>query len=272
MRASYAVAGLLAACALIGVVPAPRHVAAAPAAGGRIKGHVRLSGKLPGNPVIRMGMDPMCAQINRGTQVVQENVVAAVDGSLGNVFVDVQGKFPQTPVPAASVTLDQRGCIFRPRVFGARVGQTLQLRNDDALLHNMHSLSALGNSFNVGQPNAGMVYSFRLKDEELMLRLKCDIHSWMNAYVGVVSHPYFAVTGTAGTFEIANVPAGTYTVRAWQERYGPLRQTVRGVAGAVANVDFTYTGSEKSPTAGIGDLTVPAGVLTVQLIAPGRLQ
>ena len=262
-------AGLLAVCALIGVVAAPRHMAAAQAGGGRIKGHIRLSGKLPGNPVIRMGMDPMCAQINRGTQVVQETVVAAVDGSLANVFVDVQGKFPQTPVPAEPVTLDQRGCIFRPRVVGARVGQTLQIRNDDALLHNMHSLSASGNGFNVGQPKEGLVYAFRLKDEELMLRLKCDIHGWMTAYVGVVSHPYFAVSGTTGTFEIANVPAGTYTVRAWQERYGRLTQTVRVVAGAVANVEFTYTGNEKPPTAGIQDLTLPAGVLTARLTVAG---
>jgi hypothetical protein len=272
MRAACAVAGLLAACVMLGVVAAPRQIAAAPAGVGRIKGHVRLSGKLPGNSVIRMGMDPMCAQINRGTQVVQETVVAAVDGSLANVFVDVQGKFPQTQVPAEPVTLDQRGCIYRPRVLCARVGQTLQIRNDDALLHNMHSLSALGNTFNIGQPNAGLVYRFRLKDEELMLRLKCDIHSWMTAYVGVVSHPYFAVSGATGAFEIANVPAGTYTLRAWQERYGRLTQTVRVGAGAVASIDFTYTGNEKPPTAEIEDLTVPANVQTVQLIIPGGLQ
>ena len=256
---------LLVACALI-VVVAPRHVTAVPGSGGTIKGHIRLSGKLPGNPVIRMGKDPMCAQMNRGTQVVQETVVASADGSLANVFVELQGKFPQTPVPAEPVTIDQRSCVYRPRVVGARVGQTLQIRNDDALLHNVHSLSAVGNSFNVGQPKVGIVSPFRLKDEELMLRLKCDVHSWMTAYVGVVSHPYFAVSAATGLFEIGNVPAGTYTVQAWHERYGPLRKTVRVGAGAVAGVDFTYMGTEKPPTAGSEDMTLPAGVLTAQLI------
>jgi plastocyanin len=258
---------------LIGVaVATPGQVGGAPGTGGTIKGHVHLSGKLPGNPIIRMGMDPMCAQINRGTQVVQEAVVASADGSLANVFVEVQGKFPQTPVPTVPMTIDQRGCVFRPRVVGARVGQTLQIRNSDAWLHNVHSLSSLRNVFNVGQPKDGTVYPFPLKDVEVMLRLKCDVHSWMTAYVGVVNHPYFAVSGNTGTFEIANVPPGTYTVQAWQERYGRLTQTVRVAAGAVANVDFTYTGNEKPPTAGVEDLTLPAGVLTVQLIAPGGLQ
>jgi plastocyanin len=258
---------LLSACVLAALAAAPSPLAAAPVAGS-VKGRIRLSGKLPGNPVIRMGMDPMCAQMTRGARVVQETVLAAADGSLANVFVELQGKFPQSPVPADPVVIDQRGCVYGPRVVGARAGQTLQVRNDDALLHNVHSLSAVGNVFNVGQPKAGMVYSFRLKDVERMLRLKCDIHSWMTAYVGVVDHPYFAVSGTAGTFEIANVPAGAYTVQVWHERYGRLTAAVRVGAGAAATVDFTYTGNEPPPTVGIEDLAVPAGALTARLIGP----
>ena len=271
MRTAHTVAALLAACAIIAAVAAPRRVAAAPV-GGRIKGHIRLSGKLPGNPVIRMGMDPMCAQINRGTQVVQETVVAAADGSLANVFVALQDKLPQTPVPTTPVTIDQKGCIYRPRVVGARVGQTLQIRNSDAWLHNVHSLSSLGNTFNVGQPKDGMVYPFKLKDVEVVLRLKCDVHGWMTAFVGVVNHPYFAVSGNAGTFEIDNVPAGSHTIQAWQERYGALKQTVKVSDGTTADVEFTYTGAEKRPTAGLQDVTLPPGVLTATLIAPGGLQ
>ena len=118
------------------------------------------------------------------------------------------------------------------------------MKNSDELLHNVHGLSARGNGFNISEPKAGMVQQFKLKDEEI-LRLKCDVHSWMTAYIGIVSHPYFAVTSTAGTFEIANVPTGTYTIKAWQERYGPLMQTVRVRAGAATTVDFAYTGNEK---------------------------
>jgi plastocyanin len=213
---------------------------------GTIKGHVRLNGKLPGNPVIRMGMDPMCSKINAGKRVVQETVLAAADGSLANVFVKLEGTFPQTPVPTEPVKLDQQGCVYLPRVVGARVGQTLQVHNSDELMHNVHSLSAKTNTFNVSEPKAGMMQQFKMKDEE-MLHIKCDVHSWMTAYVGVVSHPYFAVSNTAGTFEIGNVPAGTHKIQAWHERYGPVTQTVQVKAGATATVDFMYSGTEPPP-------------------------
>jgi plastocyanin len=216
------------------------------ASSGSIKGHVKLAGALQGNPIIRMGMDPKCAQANAGRRVVQEAIVEALDGSLGNVFVRLEGTFPPTPVPKESVVIDQRACVYQPRVVGARVGQTLEIKNSDDWLHNVHSLSARGNTFNISEPKAGMVQQFKLKDEEVMLRIKCDVHSWMTSYVGVVNNPYFAVTNTAGTFEIANVPAGSFTIQVWQERYGPLSQAVRVRAGAATTVDFTYTGTEKA--------------------------
>src|ERR1700687_3565911 len=117
----------------------------------------------------------------------------------------------------------------------------LQVRNGDDLLHNVHGLSGRGNSFNVSEPKAGMVQQFPLKDEEMMLRLTCDVHSWMTAYVGIVSHPYFAVSGEMGAFEIRDVPAGTRTIQTWHERYGQLKQAVRVRAGATTQVDLTYT-------------------------------
>jgi len=214
---------------------------------GTIKGRVRLSGKSPGNAIIRMGVDPMCAAINRGKRILQETVLTSADGGLANVFVALQGTFPRTPVAPEPVTIDQIGCVYTPRVVGARVGQTLAVRNSDRLLHNVHSLSASGNSFNVGQPLAGMVYQYQLKDEELMLRLSCDVHRWMTAYIGVVSHPYFAVSGSDGAFEIANVPGGTYAIRTWHERYGDLTQPVRLRPGATTTVTFAYSGAEKTP-------------------------
>jgi hypothetical protein len=122
----------------------------------------------------------------------------------------------------------------------------LQVRNGDELLHNVHGLSARGNGFNISEPKAGMVQQFLLKDEDI-LRLKCDVHSWMTAYIGIVSHPYFAVSNAGGTFAIANVPAGMRTIQVWHERYGPLTQTVRVRAGATTTADFTYTGNEKPP-------------------------
>ena len=238
----------LAGCLLatVAVTSGNGAAAAAQAAGrGTIKGHIRLTGKSPGNPIIRMGMDPMCAKINAGKRIVQETVVTSTDGGLANVFVKLQGTFPQTPVPTTPVSVDQHGCVYSPRVVGARVGQMLQVRNGDELLHNVHGLSVGGNGFNVSEPKAGMVQQFRLKDEEIMLKVKCDVHSWMLTFVGVVSHPYFAVSSDAGAFEIDNVPAGTYTVQTWHERYGPLTQSVRVRAAAPTTIDFNYTGSEK---------------------------
>lgn len=233
----------LAPCVVVTVAMAGGGAAAAvqSAGTGTIKGHVRLTGTLPGNRVFRMAADPMCAALNRGKQLVQETVVANLKGDLANVFVKLQGSFPHTPPPATPVTIGQRGCLYSPRVVGVRAGQTLQIRNDDALLHNLHSSSAIkDNGFNISQPIAGMVNQFHLKEEADMIRLRCDVHGWMTSFIGVVSHPYFAVSNQLGTFDIARVPPGSYTIQAWHERYGPITHTVRVKAGATTTVDFAY--------------------------------
>ena len=215
---------------------------------GTIRGHVRLVGELPGNPVIRMTRDPMCARINAGKRVIQETVMAALNGSMANVFFQLEGSFPDTPVPTEPVTIDQRGCVYTPRVVGVRLGQILQVRNSDDLLHNVHGLSGRGQGFNVAQPLAGMVNKFPLKQEETMLKLTCDVHTWMRAYIGIVKHPYFAVTPTSGTFEIAGVPAGTHTIQAWHEQYGPLKKTVVVKPGGVTTADFSFSAVQPAAT------------------------
>jgi len=239
----------------------------APPESGTITGRIALTGPASGNPLIRMGADPLCARANRGTQVRQETVVIAADGGLANVFVKLDGTFPQSPVPAAPVTIDQENCIYSPRVVGVRVGQTLAAQNSDPLMHNVHGISAEDNGFNVSQPRAGMLRTFQMMSEEMMLRMRCDVHGWMTAYVGVVSHPYFAVSGEDGTFELVGVPPGTYTIRTWHERFGPLTQTVSVTAGAATTVDFGYTGSERPPSAGVRDLVVPAAPLHLARIS-----
>ena len=218
-----------------GEVPGPTM-----AKGGTIRGHVGVKGQVPGNPIIRMGMDPMCAKLNAGKRPVQEIVSATADGSLANVFVNLQGTFPPTPVPSEPVAIDQRACVYVPRVVGARVGQTLQVRNSDELLHNVHSASTHGNDFNLSQPTAGMGHRLSLRNAEQMLRITCDVHRWMTAFVGVVDHPYFATSGTVGTFTINNVPSGTHTIHAWHELFGTLTQTVRVVEGGTSTVEFAY--------------------------------
>ena len=228
---------VLAAALLMGVVILD---AAAQSGAGTIKGHVRLSGKLPGNPVVRMGVDPKCSQLNAGKRVVDERVAAALDGSLANVFVKLDGTFPSTPVPKAPVLIEQRACVYAPRVIGLRVGQTLQIKNSDTLLHNVHSSSARNPSFNIGQPSTGLVFEYRPKAEETMMKIGCDMHRWMTAFVGVVSHPYFAVSGRGGVFTIDNVPPGIFTIRAWHEVYGLTSRKIVVKPGVITTAEFTY--------------------------------
>lgn len=213
--------------------------------GGTISGHVRVKGTVPGNPIIRMGMDPTCAKLNAGKRVVQEIVSADADGRLANVFVSLQGTFPAAPVPSEPVAIDQRACVYVPRVVGARVGQTLQVRNSDALLHNVHSVSTHGNDFNLSQPTAGMGHRLSLRHAEKMLRITCDVHRWMTAFVGVVDHPYFATSGSGGTFTIANVPVGTHTIQAWHELFGVVTQSVKVTEGSTSTIEFTYEGNRR---------------------------
>ena len=212
---------------------------------GAIEGHVRLAGDLPGNPVIRMGVDPLCSQLTKGKQIVQESVLTSPDGSLANVFIFIrlQRSYAETPVPDEPVVINQRDCVFVPRVVAARAGQLVQIKNSDPLLHNLNTQTTTTNRFNVAQPMQGMVYEFRPVEEEGMLRIRCDLHRWMTEYIGVVAHPYFAVTDLTGTFRITDVPLGSHTLHTWHEEYGVLTQTVTVEADRVATADVIYPGA-----------------------------
>jgi hypothetical protein len=247
-RQRLAIAGGLAA-ALGAAVAALAHaplVDAAAQGTGTIAGHVRLNGVAPVNPVVRMGMDPACSRAYGDTRPTHDFVVRAADGGLANVFVEVRGPLPGAPAPATRVVLDQQGCMFRPRVLALQRGQVLEVRNGDPTLHNVHALSTKGNTFNVSQVVGRPPFTVAMAHEEKMLRVTCDVHHWMNVYVAVVDHPYFAVTGPSGAFEIRDVPAGRRVVQVWHERYGPLTATVDVPPGGSVAAEFAYVGSEKA--------------------------
>ena len=206
---------------------------------GSVRGHVRLDGPAPENDPIRMSSDPMCSKSTGGRRVLDEAVVAAADGSLKNVFVELVGTFPDTPVPTEPVSIDQNGCVYEPRVAGARLGQPVQVRNSDDGLHNVHGLASDRDAFNVSQPVKGMVNTFH-PQEPGILRLKCDVHTWMVAFVGVVNHPYFAVTGKDGAFVLQDVPEGSYELKAWHERFGTVTSNVKVEAGHPADAEVVF--------------------------------
>jgi len=231
---------------------------------GTIVGHVKLTGPAPGNPMIRMGMDPMCAKLNAGKRVFHEYVVVNESGGLANAFVDLTGSLPNSAAPSAPVVLEQKNCVYTPRVVGARAGGTLRIVSDDMLAHNVHSVS-LKNPFNFTEGKAGASRDMKLTGPDVMMRIVCDIHSWMVSYVGVETHPFYAVSGADGSFKIANVPPGKQTVRVWHEKFGQLTKTVNVSAGGTATVDFAYTGQEKPSKARVQDLILPSVEASLEL-------
>ena len=163
-------------------------------------------------------------------------------GGLANAFVYIEkGLEGKTFEPApAPVMLDQHGCMFVPRAIGMQSGQTLDVKNSDTVSHNIHPMPKNGREWNEQQsPNSPDLHH-KFVRPEIMIPVKCDVHAWMHAYIGVVEHPYFAVTGEDGSFEMKNVPPGDYTMAVWHEKLGDQTQQVHLANSAKAEVDFTY--------------------------------
>ena len=159
--------------------------------------------------------------------LLDESVIVNSGGTLKNVFVWVKRGLTgwRFPVPTEPANLEQKGCVFVPHVLGVQAKQKILIRNRDPLLHNLHSYCKRNRSFNFGQPNASAEDTTSFRNPEVMVNLKCDLHGWMNSYIGVLAHPFFAVTGDDGSFALSNLPPGDYTIEAWHEVYGT--KTVR---------------------------------------------
>jgi plastocyanin len=198
------------------------------ATAGSVKGVVMLDGTAPKNEAIKMNADPVCVRENKTPQFQETYLVGGDGKSLANVFVYVKdglGNYVYD-TPTEPARIDQKECRYHPHVFGMRVGQPLEILNSDPTLHNIHALPKANSEFNNGQPIQGMKMTHTFDKPEVMVPFKCDVHGWMNAYVGVLPHPYYAVTKDDGKFELANVPPGTYTIEAWHEKLGPMTQSV----------------------------------------------
>lgn len=212
------------------------------AVAGEVKGVVNFSGTAPAPAEISMAADPSCAMMHTEPVYTEEAVVNS-NNTLKNVFVYVKtGLEGQTfTAPTTPVVFDQKGCHYSPHVLGVMTGQPVEIINSDATLHNVHSLSKESKEFNLGMPIKGMKIKKSFDKPEVMVKMKCDVHPWMSAYIGVVPHPFYAVTGDEGSFEIKDLPAGTYTVEAWHETFGTKTAEVTVADGEAATANFEFT-------------------------------
>jgi plastocyanin len=210
-----------------------------PATAGSVRGAIRFEGTPPAPEEIRMDSDPNCEKFGTATT---ETVTVGPDGALQNVFVYVKdGLGNRTfPVPTTPVVIDQKGCRYVPHVLGVQVGQTFEITSSDNTLHNVHAIPANNREFNKSHPLAGISHTHTFSTAEVMVPFKCDVHRWMNAYVGVLDHPFFAVTGSDGAFELNGLPPGTYTIEAWHEKLGTQTQSVTIGDRQTSDVAFTF--------------------------------
>lgn len=215
--------------------------AGGPTGSGTIGGTVNFTGTAPANPTINMAAEAKCAAKHPGG--VRDPQYVVNNGKLGNVFVYVKSGLPAGATytaPTTAVVLDQDGCLYHPRVFGVMARQPVEIRNSDSLLHNIKAVPKAQPGFNIGQNRAGATTTRTFNTPEIMVPFECNVHSWMNAWVGVTSHPFYAVSGEDGTFEIRNLPAGTYEVEAWHEKLGTKTMSVTVPDGGRGAADFSF--------------------------------
>ncbi len=212
--------------------------------GATVSGSVAFTGTKPTPKKISMTADAYC-KTQHASGVDSEEVVVNPNGTLKNVYVYVKSglgdkKFPPSATP---VVFDQHGCTYTPHVLAVQVGQEILVRNSDTVLHNVNARPKSNKGFNFGQPVQGMESKKVFDKAEVMIPVKCDVHPWMAAYIGVQDHPFAAVSGDDGSFSLKGLPAGTYTVEAWHEKYGTATQEVIVGENETKTISFSFKGA-----------------------------
>lgn len=190
---------------------------------GILRGRVRMRGKPPVRAALQMQGD--CVTLHQGV-VLNDDLVVDPKGGVRWAFVYVKvGTKTFTPPPKGPELLDQKGCVFAPHVLGVRVGQPLVIKNNDPVMHTVHAATLSNMEFSVSVV-PGAETTQRLRKREVMLRVGCDLHPWESAWIGVMDHPHFAVTGEEGAYAIPNLPAGRYIVEVWHEKFASVSKEV----------------------------------------------
>lgn len=207
----------------------------------RVTGKVTLSGPAPSDPIINMAADPVCTKLNPKPALTEEIVLGPED-ALANVLVYVsEGLDNRTfAVPEQPAVLEQKGCLYHPHVIALMAGQKFIVENNDPTSHNIHPLPKNNREWNKAQVQGVPPTEATFGREEIAIPVKCNIHPWMKAYIAVFKHPYFAVTGKDGAFVLKDLPPGTYTITAWQEKLGTLTQKVTVAPNQVSELRFVF--------------------------------
>jgi plastocyanin len=205
-----------------------------------VKGTVKFEGPAPKPSRIDMSQDPLCSKAH-STPATTEDYVVANDGGLANVVIYVSDGLTSHTFqpPAQPAVLEQKGCQYKPHVLAMEAGQKLDVVNSDETTHNIHPTPNNNREWNMTQPH-GMPLEQTFAREEIAIPVKCNVHPWMKGYIAVFKHPYFAVSDKNGNFEIKDLPPGTYTITAWQEKMTPQTQKITVGAGEAKTLDFTF--------------------------------
>jgi plastocyanin len=202
---------------------------------GNITGAISFTGQAPAPRKLDTSNDKACGEVMADDVLVN-------DGKLQNVFVFVKSGLPEAnfEIPATPVTFDQNGCKYLPRVFGIQTGQPLSIVNSDPTNHNVHFQPKINREGNESQLKGQAPITKKFTKPETLILVKCNMHSWMTAYIGVLPHPFYAVSAADGTFTIKGLPPGDYEIEAWHEKYGAKTLKVKVAEKADAKADFSF--------------------------------
>lgn len=224
----------LAAAGLVGVLTSQA------LAGGTVKASATFEGEKPKRTVIKMEADAYCNKANEKKVGSEDYLIK--DDKIKNVVIYVKDGLGEATfeTPTDKKTLDQVGCMYTPHVMTVQTGQTIEIKNSDDTLHNIHSLPKKQREFNFAQPKKGDTKEVDFKRDEIV-KIKCDVHPWMSAYVAVFAHPFHAVTDEEGAATIDNLPPGEYTFAAWHEELGEVEQKGTVVEGEALELTFAFS-------------------------------
>ena len=210
---------------------------------GGLSGRVTLAGKAPAPALLPVTGDAYCLGVAGAAGGLPDESLVVNDGGVGYAFVRVVAGLDdwRFPDPEGVVEIDQRGCLYHPRMVGVRKGQTLRLLNNDGILHNVHTKPARNREQNIAMTGDMLSRDLQFKRDEPVFEVACDVHAWMKGWIGVVDHPGFAVTAADGRWRIAGLPPGEYELEVWHERLGTRRTTVSVSEGETTAVTgLTY--------------------------------